>query len=178
MSGQFSTVSRWSASGDCGRYAAMIGFVQNMSDKFDKLLEEMSRLGIGNRDELKGCTSRQIQRLENKLGVTIPESYRRYLQLMGQDSARLFAHDRIHVKYADVLDLTVDATAFLADWSNDKPTNPNNCSLPSDALVILYRDSCDDYNFIRCNRATDSSFGTSIKKSGHRRRFFDLSTLG
>ena len=135
----------------------MIGFVRKMSDKFDKLLEEMSRLGIGNRDELKGCTSRQIQRLENKLGVTIPESYRRYLQLMGQDSARLFAHDRIHVKYADVLDLTVDATAFLADWSNDKPTNPNNCSLPSDALVILYRDSCDDYNFIRCNRATDSS---------------------
>ena len=128
-----------------------------MSNSFDKLFEEMSRSGVGNRNELKGCTSRQIQRLENQLGVTIPDSYRCFLLFMGQDSGRLFAHDRVHVTYADVLNLTADAKAFLADSAGDNPANAHKCKLPADAIVILYRDSCDDYNFIRCNHTQDSS---------------------
>lgn len=127
-----------------------------MPEWLDELLDDMSRLGVGNHNELKGCTSRQIQRLEEKLGVTLPDSYRSYLRCMGQNSGRLFSHDRIRVAYADLVELTGDAVVFLADCSEDIPIGTHAYKLPKDAMVILYRDSCDDYNFIRCNRADDS----------------------
>lgn len=117
----------------------------------------MSRLGVGNRNELEGCTARQIQRLEKRHGITIPESYRCYLKTMGHDSARLFSHDWICVTYAHVIELTNDARSFLANCADDRPADAHKFKLPDDALVILYRDANDDFNFIRCNRADDSS---------------------
>jgi hypothetical protein len=125
------------------------------SDPFDALLRRMQRSGIASSSDLLGCTPAQIRRLESRYGVKLPATYRRFLSVMGRKSGRLFAHDWLEVHYDSVLKLTARVPRIVRGWA-EMSEEWASFTLPETALVILFRDTSDDFHFIRCDRPDDS----------------------
>jgi hypothetical protein len=106
----------------------------------------MATSGVAAPHELQGCTKAEIASLEGRYGLRLPNTYRRYLELMGHRSRRLFTSDHMAVFYKHVLDLTDDVRTGPA---------PASFQLPPDAFVVAGRLSAC-WQFIRCDNADDS----------------------
>jgi SMI1 / KNR4 family (SUKH-1) len=117
------------------------------SDPFATLLARMAKTGVATAD-LEGCTKVEIDTLESRYGVRLPDTYRCFLQVMGRRSGRLFRHDWVDTDYSFILAETAEVRARLTE-------EDIAFELPADALVILGRDG-DQLNFIRCNNPDDS----------------------
>jgi SMI1 / KNR4 family (SUKH-1) len=116
---------------------------------FDDLLSRMAKSSIADINDLKGCTAQEIATLETRYGLTLPNSYHRYLALMGHRSGRLFTCDHMAVFYSYVIELTDDF--------NTCPNlrAPSNFRLPPDAFIIAARLGAA-WQFIRCSNSDDS----------------------
>lgn len=114
------------------------------------LLDRMQAKEVASRDGLVGCSPDEIAALEARYGVELPFAYRRYLEIMGHDSGRLFTHDHVAVTYDRVLGLTDE----FDEHFGDTPENPDR-RLPSQALVVLGRLG-EQFLFLVCDRADDS----------------------
>ncbi|WP_029630048.1 SMI1/KNR4 family protein [Zavarzinella formosa] len=117
-------------------------------DPFASILKRMQRSGVAEPSGLLGCTPAQIQRLETRYGVTLPATYRRFLELMGRKSGRLVTHDHLDIQY----DYVVKATAGFPKLLDES----SSFTLPADALIILGRDG-DQFHYIRCDHPEDSA---------------------
>ena len=120
-------------------------------DKFNSLLSRMDRSSIASVSELVGCSADEISVLESKYGIRLPSNYRRYLELMGHKSGRLFTCDHAAVFYEYVLNTTADFHSGLYELEP-----PSSFVLPADAFFINCRLG-DYFEFIRCNEADESS---------------------
>ena len=92
------------------------------AEEFADLLIE-NKIAI--RDELKGCSENEIERLEKYIHANLPQSYRKFLALMGH-KAGIF-HRGSDYSYKDLFHLTKDTREMLADGP---------FKLPEDAFVI------------------------------------------
>jgi hypothetical protein len=101
--------------------------------------------------DLVGCTETEIGALEAKYRLRVPESYRRYLAIMGHRSGRLFTSDHAAVFYSYVLNMTADLPAA---WATESPPPPA-FAVPDDALIIAARLG-EQFEFIRCASTDDS----------------------
>jgi hypothetical protein len=122
---------------------------------FGRLLERMAASGIADQHELRGCTSEEIAFLEAYYGRRLPHSYRRYLELMGHKSGKLFTSDHMAVFYKYVLELTDDFSIQLRSGAR----LPATFQLPTDAFLIAGRLG-ETWQFIRCGDANDSPVWT------------------
>jgi hypothetical protein len=131
----------------------------------------MAATGVAGADELKGCTAAQIAALERRYAVRLPATYRRFLEVMGRRSGRLFTHDWIYTDYRYVLGATAEVREQLAEGDD-------GFELPPDAVVILGREG-EQYNFIRCDRPDDSRvWAIDLGASRVRARQFRASVFG
>lgn len=119
-------------------------------DSYDDLLNLLEEEAIASRESLIGCTSEEIEILEQRYGIKLPKSYRQYLEQMGHESGRLFTHDHLAVFYPYVLEMTAEERQYAAEEPGEK-----GIELPDDALIILGRLS-EHFEFIRCNDPNDS----------------------
>jgi hypothetical protein len=121
--------------------------------------------------ELEGCTAAEIRRVERKYGIRLPATYRRFLEVMGRNSGRLFTHDWVEAGYPDILKARAQLQETLAETGA-------KFELPSDALVILARDG-EQFNYIRCDRPDDSAvWAIDLGALRVRPRHFRTSVLG
>lgn len=97
-----------------------------------------------------GCTQPEIAALESKYQVQLPSSYRRYLELIGHRSGRLFTSDHAAAFYPYVLNLTAELLTDLPELEA-----PSTFALPQGALLINGRLG-DQFEFIICNGAVES----------------------
>ncbi|MDA8743273.1 SMI1/KNR4 family protein [Rubripirellula amarantea] len=121
-----------------------------MQEHFDALLTRLKESDVASSDDLVGCTSREIARLEARYSIALPKSYRWYLSTMGKRSGRLFTHDHMAVYFDHVFEMTDQ----LRREAIDDPDEPY-VELPDDALVIAGR-LAEQYQFIRCGDSMDS----------------------
>ena len=82
---------------------------------FDKLLARMEESGVATAKELRGCSATEIGRLERKYHFTLPATYRRFLEVMGHRSARLFSHDHVGTDFAHVMKATIELRKQLKE---------------------------------------------------------------
>jgi SMI1/KNR4 family protein SUKH-1 len=122
------------------------------ADPFEQLLQRMERSGVATRAELLGCSSDEIGSLERLYNIRLPEAYRRYLEVMGHRSGKLFTHDHMAVSYPHVLRMTAEERKRWAEAPAGK-----RIELPPDALVVAARLG-DQFEFLRCHDAEDSPF--------------------
>src|SRR5262245_48537678 len=108
-------------------------------DPFDGLLKRMQRSGVASPNELLGCTPAQIRRLEARYRVTLPATYRRFLEVMGRRSGRLVTHDYLDIQYDYVLKATAALPRLLREAAEAVP-EAASFALPADALIVLGRD--------------------------------------
>jgi SMI1 / KNR4 family (SUKH-1) len=118
---------------------------------FEALLQRMHSSQIAKTSDLRGCSEAEIAALEHKYQLQLPLSYRRYLQLMGHHSGRLFSSDHIAVFYPYVLNMTEE----LQQWRSPDYEVPANFSLPDGSLLIAGRLG-EQFEFIRCGEQEDS----------------------
>ena len=112
-------------------------------DGFDGLLARLVSSNVATTQDLQGCAASEIAALEARYHLRLPGSYRRYLELMGHRSGRLFTCDHMAVCYRDVLEMTDDVytrriRAGEVLGSSDGRA-PLGFSLPSDALLVAGR---------------------------------------
>jgi hypothetical protein len=119
---------------------------------WDGFVERLQADGVATFAELFGCSDAEIEDLERKYRLRLPDSYRSYLQSMGRGSGKLFATDHVAVFYRDALALTAD---LPRDWIADGTPPPPSFQLPVDALIIGARLG-EQFEFIRCTDERDS----------------------
>jgi hypothetical protein len=125
--------------------------------RFDRLLRRMIGSGVATLDQVVGCTSSEIAALEAKYSLRLPQSYRRYLEVMGHRSGRLFTHDHMAVTYPYVLVMTRDQRQLWAKWRQEAgrhPAPPPEFAFPDDALLIAGRLG-EQFSFILCGGQDD-----------------------
>jgi hypothetical protein len=126
-------------------------------DRFNRLLRRMERSAVASPAELVGCTPAEIDALESRYSVVLPRTYRRYLEVMGRRSGRLFTHDHMAVFYPYVLAMTAEERQSWAErQAEDGSGPPPTFEFPKDALLIAGRLG-EQFEFIRCNGQEDAS---------------------
>lgn len=120
--------------------------------RFARLLDRMHRSGVAGPQDLAGCTPFEIAAVEDRYAVRLPQTYRRYLEVMGHTSGRLFRCDHAAVSYPHLLAMTAD---LRTGWAESEVGTTPGFELPADALVILGRLS-EQFEFIRCSDPDDS----------------------
>ena len=118
-------------------------------ERFESVLRRLETSQIANTAERVGCSLAEIAALEARYGITLPETYRAYLRILGHKSGRLFTCDHMAVYYRHVLTRTA---SLRADWAEDGG-QPEG--FPDDALVIASRLG-EQFEFIRCLNPDDS----------------------
>ena len=101
---------------------------------FADFLRHLEAASIASREHLEGCTQSEIEALESRYGLVLPDSYRSYLSTMGHRSGRLLTHDHYAATYTHVLRMTDEYRQDCVEY----PDEPH-VTLPSDALVIVGR---------------------------------------
>jgi len=124
----------------------------SIADRFEQLCGELEHDGIIDRSAVVGCTESEIQTLAGKYDLVLPESYHRFLSLMGHDAGRLTKYGEYDFDYNTVLNLTADKRRFATDDGDrdalDRVVGPGD-------LIVLTR--LGDYQlFIRCDGGADS----------------------
>jgi hypothetical protein len=117
----------------------------NTDSKWDAFLDRMARSNVARASDLVGCTQAEIAALESNYQVQLPRSYRRYLELMGHQSGRLFTSDHAAAFYPYLLNLTSELLSGLSDLEA-----PSSFALPHGALLINGRLG-DQFEFIICD---------------------------
>lgn len=120
------------------------------------LLRRLERSCVVAPGDMVGCTAKEIEALEAKYQLQVPRTYRRYLEVMGHRSGRLFACDHAAVFYDSILAMTAEKRN---QWSRDNAEDgigpPDEFEFPTDALIINGRLG-EQFEFIRCNNQVDS----------------------
>lgn len=102
----------------------------------------------------RGCSDEEIAALESKYRVKLPQSYRRFLEVMGKNAGLLFRHDQHVADYNYVLAGKED---YLEEFAGLE-TEGKSCDLShltDDALIIGQRHGYS-FHMIRCNDPVDS----------------------
>jgi len=125
-------------------------------DRFARLLRRLGASRVAAPAELVGCTAGEIAALEARYGVRLPRAYRRYLEVMGHRSGRLFTCDHAAVFYPNVLAMTAEKRHQWAQaQAEDGSGPPPEFELPVDALLIYGRLG-EQFEFISCGGQDDS----------------------
>ena len=118
--------------------------------RFDRLLRRMERSGVASQVQLIGCSPSEIAALEARYALRLPHSYRRYLEVMGHQSGKLFKHDHMAVTYPYVLAMTAEERqSWAACQAEDGSGPPPEFEFPDEALLIAGRLG-EQFSFIRC----------------------------
>jgi SMI1 / KNR4 family (SUKH-1) len=123
----------------------------------DRMREFTDRLvvtDVAPRDSLCGCTPGEILALEQKYGIRLPESYARFLELMGQGAGRLVDRNEFDLYYPHVLRLTEQERALWAEVRVEEPDS-TVVELPPQSLIICGRRG-EQFSFIDCQQTDDS----------------------
>jgi hypothetical protein len=124
--------------------------------RFARLLRRLEASRVAAPADLVGCTPGEIAALEARYGARLPRAYRRYLEVMGHRSGRLFTCDHAAVFYPYVLAMTAEMRQQWAEaQAEDGSGPPPEFELPGDALLIYGRLG-EQFEFIRCGRQDDS----------------------
>ena len=130
-----------------------------MASDFKPLISRMAASGIAKASDLVGCSSEEIAVIEHRYGIVLPNSYRRYLELMGHQSGLLFASDHMAVSYRHVLAMTEDIQTRRVNPSIELCVGdtraPSNFRLPPKAFLIAGRLDAA-WQYIQCTSINDS----------------------
>jgi len=115
----------------------------------------MEHSGVASQRQLVGCTPEEIAALEARYALRLPCSYRRYLEVMGHSSGKLFTHDHLAVTYPYVLSMTTkERRSWVARRAKNGSGPPPAFEFPDDALLIAGRLG-EQFGFIRCSGQDD-----------------------
>lgn len=124
-----------------------------MTRSIGEFIERLARDGIAQREQLRGCSSAEIDLLERNYKLKLPASYRRYLEVMGHETGRLFRYDYFTAHFEDVLRMTAEER----DYSRDEGTLADmRHALGGNGLLIVGR-LTHQYFFIRCAGGADAA---------------------
>ena len=118
------------------------------------IIKRLTDTGIAHPDKLVGCTPQELDQLESKYSVQLPEFYRWYLLTMGKDSGLLLCCDHYAATYDEVLENTSYWRTFVLECEQEDDTELFH--LPDDAFVINNRLG-EQFEYIRCDNADDSA---------------------
>ena len=75
--------------------------VIEIQDSPERLIERLLNIGFVNRSEFIPCTEAEIIDLENRNRVQLPESYKKFLRIMGKGAGWFLKSDHWEVFYSD-----------------------------------------------------------------------------
>src|SRR6266571_2080519 len=99
-----------------------------MSVRIEQLAQDIVSNGLAKPTDFVGCSPVEIESLQEALGLTLPETYRERLEIMGRSAGRYLAGSDAF--YPDLLELRQQAEELLSE-------NGHPFSLPEDAFVFL-----------------------------------------
>lgn len=121
------------------------------------IIERLAETGIAHPDRLVGCTRQELEALESRYSLRLPELYRWYLLTMGKDSGLLLRCDHYAATYDKVLENTSYWRTFVAacEQQDDDDDDTKLFHLPDNTLVINHRLS-EQFEYILCDDPDDS----------------------
>src|SRR5215472_15285228 len=96
--------------------------------RIEQLARDIVVAKLASADELKGCTTEEIDELQRKFLVTLPETYVEWLKAMGRGAGKFL--EGSDAFFPTLLELREGAEELLAE-------NKSELVLPQDAFVFL-----------------------------------------
>jgi SMI1 / KNR4 family (SUKH-1) len=96
--------------------------------RMEQLARDIVAAGLSSPDELKGCTREEIEELQRKFRITLPETYVEWLRIMGRDAGKFLKGSDAF--FPALLELREGAEELLAE-------NGTKFAIPHDAFVFL-----------------------------------------
>lgn len=91
------------------------------------VIQRLTDAGLCTAATVRGCSAEEIRKLEQRLGIQLPDAYRTFLSVMGHGAGEfLTGTDWTYPKLFDLWDPAAD---LIED-------NPGSLSLPPDAFVF------------------------------------------
>ena len=104
-----------------------------------QLAQRIIAAGLAQPDEIVGCNTEEIESVEAKFDIKLPQTYREWLEIMGRGAGHYLAGSDTF--YPDILQLREYAEELLTE-------NGNPFSLSPDAFVFLMHQG---YQFLYFN---------------------------
>lgn len=94
----------------------------------EELRNRLMSSGLCKPGELRGCSDKELNRLESRIGRVLPAEYRKLMRVMGKGAGDFLSD--LEMYYPKVLTLTDRMRLLVAEW----------IILPEDAVVVADRD--------------------------------------
>jgi len=120
-----------------------------------KLVERMCASGVAHPADLRGCSIKEIAKLERKYSLVLPMSYRLFLSQMGHSAGKLGNCGEFDLLYSDALSLTENEFDM---WKRMRRKYPNysNPAFPNHGLIFCVRLEVPVFWLIICEGNDDS----------------------
>ena len=132
----------------------------------DKIKQQLQQLGLVKPDEFVGCTTDELNRLEEELGISLPKSYQEFMLWMGNGAGQFLRGS----------DCFFQHISYLREWAIEL-LEENNFpeALPDDAFIFFMHQGYQ-FSFFRlsegdeppiyyyCEGENKTSFTNSHKK--------------
>jgi SMI1/KNR4 family protein SUKH-1 len=87
--------------------------LRSTEDVIDRAARKLIDCGLASPNDLKGCTPEEIATIESVAGVILPETYKRFLEVMGKSTGSFL--EGTDFLYPDVMTLRAQADALARD---------------------------------------------------------------
>jgi SMI1 / KNR4 family (SUKH-1) len=136
----------------------------------NQIVQKMIEQGLATERELLGCSVTEIENLEAKYEIKLPESYKKFLMKMGKNSGRLVDPNEFAIDYNSVMKMTEERRQQIDDCKLELKLELESASaldkakleleeiieIPDKTLLVLCRlPSCEFY-LIEANGGDDS----------------------
>lgn len=129
----------------------------NFEKQFDLLIDRMFCSQIATLESLQGCTSHEIEMLEDEYEIVLPHTYKVFLTRMGHARGNLGTY--LDFSYDDALLLTKRERALWDRLESEQASIGSEYlrpDFPDDGLIFCVMYGLPEYWLIRCDGGDDS----------------------
>ena len=125
---------------------------KSLDARANNLYNRIIQSQLATPEQIKGCSEQEIKKLEQTYNLTLPYSYKVFLQHFGHGFAPI--GNEFHYLYQEALSFTQDERNLEQEIRNEKDFNPEEL-LPENAFIFAMRYDMQIWYFIASEGVED-----------------------
>ncbi|QDT65251.1 SMI1/KNR4 family protein [Calycomorphotria hydatis] len=108
---------------------------------WDQVRSRLIQSGLASKNDIIGCSEGDLASLEQRVGLTLPSSYKEFMREFGRGAGKFF--DDVCIYYDEIANLQYEASEILYDYPE------HNLLLSTSTFVFSMRQG-EQFTFFNC----------------------------